>query len=324
MPVLSATLALWPLLTAANAYLVTITDDYTPPAYGEFDYGLTVADISFSHSMPEVGQLVTITANVHNYALCYATGGWGWYSPTGRSTWAEWDLHYPSTGRVNIVFRCHDDVTVDWRVELDGVHIADVSVPGVGAGTHWKLVTVHDVPITAGPHTIFLGTYQMDFYPDYHLDWVRVGAVHLEAETYDRMGGNDPNPDLQGLTIYPRASAVDPLTVQIWDGNPAAGGVLICEGFVGPTNWVIDRDHQYPGTTYQAHYIANGMQAALACDWTAMPVGTHEIYVVVDPHSFLAETNEANNIAHRYLTVVPEPATLALLAAGTVFAIRRR
>ena len=66
----------------------------------------------------------------------------------------------------------------------------------------------------------------MDYYPDYHLDWIKIGDMQIEAENYDRMGGNDPNPDWRGLHIMPMG--VNPpsyhnLKIQIWDNISQTG-----------------------------------------------------------------------------------------------------
>jgi hypothetical protein len=291
-------------------YEVTIDDDYSYPQNLDYDYGLDSADIGFSDDKPSVGDTITITAGIHNYGLCRAGSAWGWYDPDGRSCWAEWDFDYPATGTVDISYRCRDAATVEWRVELDGFHLVDVDVPPAATGESWKLVTIHDFPIASGPHTIFLGTYTMDGYPDpdYRLDWIQVGDVRIEAETYDRSGGNDPDPDLQGLGISP--SGANPpqstnLTVQIWDGDPSSGGTLLLEDFVGDTNEVHDPGDHYPEHTYWAHYIENNGEASVEVGWIPADTGTHQMYVVVDPHDVLEEIDETNNVAHKTVKVQP-------------------
>jgi len=207
-------------------------------------------------------------------------------------------------------------VEVDWRVELDGKHLASPSVSGCGSGTdHWKIVTLHNVPIDIGEHTLFLGTYQMDYSPDYCLDWVQIGDQRIEAEAYDRMGGNDPNPDYRGVTIWPRASHPPTagnsngfwykLCVQIWDGDPKAGGKLICEDFVGSINTVIGSGHEFSGYTYPAYYIENFGQADIVYDWKPVEPGVHEIYVVIDPYDVLEEIDEENNTACLTVGILP-------------------
>ena len=299
----------------ANAATVTIEDDFSYPQYGEYDYAVSAADLLFSDEVPNEGDEIIITMNIHNEGLCDIRGAWGWYSPEGRSCWAEWDFDYPgdlfdpAADSVDISYRCTDkDATVKWRVELDGVHLADISVPQSANGKSWKIVTIHDVPITEGPHTLFLGTYQMDFYPDYDVDWVKIGDQKIEAETYDRMGGNDPNPDYRG--VYVRPMAANPpettnLTVQLWDGDPSSDGVKLFEGFVGDANMVIDYAHNYTENTLKAFYIKNDGQAIVEILWTAAEPGEHEFFVVVDPNEVLVETDEANNIAYRTITVLP-------------------
>ncbi len=175
------------------ALTVTIVDDFDYPQVSDYDYGLAAEDIGFTNDRPAPGEAVTITATVHNLGVCRADGAWGWYSSSGRSCWAEWDFEYedPTRALADISFRCRDkDATVRWRVELDGAFITDISVPPTATNQSWNLVTIHDVPVTPGPHTLFLGTYQMDYYPDYSLDWVEIGEVRVEAERYDRMGGS--------------------------------------------------------------------------------------------------------------------------------------
>jgi len=114
------------------------------------------------------------------------------------------------------------------------------------------------------------------------------------------MGGNDPNPDYRGLYISPRGAnppAGANLTVQIWEGDPSAGGILLHEDFVGDVNVVIDSGHDYSGGTYKAHYIESGGQAEISCEWNPVNPGA-EIFVVVDPHGVLTEIDETNNVAH--------------------------
>jgi hypothetical protein len=288
-----------------EAHDVEIVDDCSYPLYADYDYGLTTLDVDFSNPEPSLGEIVTITANIHNYGVCHADSAWGWASSTGRSCWGEWDFDYPVSGLVDISYRCVDfDAAVDWRVELDGVHVADVHVPKSPDGC-WKLVTIHDVPIQAGQSTLFLGTYNLTYYPDYRVDWLKVGDVHIEAETYDRAGGTADRLDREGLMIHPRCTDCPEsarLTVQLWDGDPSSGGSLVCEGCVGDTNTIIDGPRVCPWDTQEVHYIENGGQASLQCDWVATG-GAHDIYVVVDPHEVLDEVDEANNIAWKAIGV---------------------
>lgn len=288
---------------------VTIQDDYSFPLYGDYDYGLASSDIHFDKNSLKMNGPVLITVDIHNYGLCRTHGAHGWYSSNGRSCWAEWDFNYNTSEIVDISYRCIDDVTVHWRVELDGVELASPYVPGVGSGLdHWKIVTLHNISISEGPHTLFLGTYQMDYKPDYKLDWVEIGDVHIESENYNRMGGNDPNPDWRGLHIFPMGAnppADKNLKVQLWEGNPSTDGVLLFEDFVGDTNTVVDRWHDYPGNTFEAYYIENNGIGNLEYEWTPMESRNHEIFVVVDPYDVLDEINETNNIASKTIFLNP-------------------
>jgi len=308
-------------------YTFNIQNDYSYPKHMDYDYGLTENDIVTGTTAFSVGDTITITANIHNYGLCLASSGHGWSSSDGRSCWGEWDFYYPTSKTVDISFRCWDDVTVDWRVELDGAHLASPSVPGVGSDEYWKIVTIHDVYVSAGSHTIFLGTYQMDYKPDYRLDWVKIGDMTIEAETYDRTGGNDPNTDLRGFLITPMGTSMlesNDLTVQIWRGNPYSGGTLLKEGFVGNTNKVADTSHVYSGTSFSAYYIENNGIGQLTCQYMVQS-SIEDIYVVVDSNDVLDEIDESNNIASISVRVadisINSPVSSTSWEAGSTYTI---
>ena len=40
---------------------------------------------------------------------------------------------------------------------------------------------IRDVPVAAGNHRIFLGTYQMDYDPDYFVDWIEVDPKGMKG-----------------------------------------------------------------------------------------------------------------------------------------------
>jgi len=281
-------------------YAVAIDLDYSFPRWEDWDWGLADSDIVADDPSPFVGEDVAITASISNYALCQARAAHGWYSPIGRSCWGEWDFATTRTDTVDVVFRCRDNWDVDWRVELDGLLLYSLTVPSVGDTNLWNIVAIRDVPIAAGQHRIFLGTYQMDYDPDYFLDWIDIGDTHVEAETYDRTGGNDPDANKRGLTIQP--SAFDPpdssrITVQLWDGDPFGTGTMVLEEFVGPTNTVADIGDHYPTDYHSAHYIPSNGSADITYHWTPTGTDTQEFYIVVDPDSLLPEINETNNVA---------------------------
>ncbi len=281
-------------------YAVAIDLDDSFPRWEEWDWGLAREDIVSDNPAPFVGEDVTITASISNHALCQARAAHGWYSPLGRSCWGEWDFSTARSDTVDVVFRCRDNWDVDWRVELDGLHLNTLTVPSVGDTNLWNIVTVRDVPVAAGQHRIFLGTYQMDYDPDYFLDWIDIGDTHVEAEAYDRTGGNDPDGDKRGLTIEP--SACDPpdssrITVQLWKGDPFGSGTMVLEEFVGPTNTVADVGDHYAANYHTAYYIPSNGSADLTYHWTPTGTDTQDFYIIVDPDSLLPEINETNNVA---------------------------
>ena len=281
-------------------FAVAIDIDDSFPRWEEWDWGLANADITADDPTPFVGEAVTITASISNYALCQARSAHGWFSPLGRSCWGEWDFSTSRADTVDVAFRCRDNWDVDWRVELDGLHLSTLTAPSLGDTNLWNIVTIRNVPIAAGQHRVFLGTYQMDYDPDFFVDWIEIGDTHIEAETFDRTGGNDPDGDKRGLTIEPRAC--DPpdssrITVQLWEGNPFGAGTMVLEQFVGPTNTVADVGDHYPENYCTAHYIPSNGSADITHHWTPTGTDTQEFYIVVDPDSLLGEIDETNNVA---------------------------
>ncbi len=105
--------------------------------------------------------------------------------------------------------------------------------------------------------------------------------------------------------------------MQIWHGDPAAGGMLLSEDFVGQTAEVIDSGHDFPDYTYSAHYLENNGTGSIAADWTPSEPGVHAIFVVVDPHGVLTEIDEANNVVERRIQVGFAPATSTATASRT-------
>lgn len=291
-------------------FTVAIELDDSFPRWEAWDWGLSEGDIQADNPAPFVGEPVTITATIHNYALCQARSAHGWYSPLGRSCWGEWDFTTTRAETIDVSYRCRDNWDVDWRIELDGLHLHTLTVPSLGDTNLWNIVTVRDVPVGAGNHRIFLGTYQMDYDPDYFVDWIEIGDSRIEAETYDRTGGNDPDGDKRGLTIEPRAC--DPpdssrITVQLWEGDPEGTGTMLFEGFVGPTNTVADVGDHYADNYYEAHYIPSNGSAGISHHWTPADTDTQVFYIVVDPDSLLGEINETNNVAtFRIAAIYPE------------------
>ncbi len=74
------------------------------------------------------------------------------------------------------------------------------------------------------------------------------------------------------------------VNVEIYDGNPLSGGQLIGSDSVGSVPIAEER-------TAQAF-------------WTATPVGSHDIYIAIDPMNTVVESNETNNMAYRVLDVL--------------------
>ena len=113
------------------------------------------------------------------------------------------------------------------------------------------------------------------------------------------MGGNDPNPDFRGLSVYPRD-----IKLQIWDGDPGSG-ILINETLVGEEQIVIDRQQNHPGNTYYAHYIENNGVYTVGIPWKPSHGFIHKISVVIDPYDDLDEIDETNNFYSKIVFAIP-------------------
>ncbi len=73
-------------------------------------------------------------------------------------------------------------------------------------------------------------------------------------------------------------------TVNFYNGDPESGGTLIGTDEISP--------------------VEKGENKTARCAWTATPTGRHDIYVVVNPNSYIAESNTSNNKAKKTITVI--------------------
>ncbi|MEW6618037.1 MAG: CARDB domain-containing protein [bacterium] len=82
-------------------------------------------------------------------------------------------------------------------------------------------------------------------------------------------------------------SAAKDVVVELYDGNPAENG--------------------YELGTSTCALLPGGAQAELTLDYGPLPAGIYDIYVVVDPAKSIVESNKANNIISKTLTVKGTP-----------------
>jgi thiol-disulfide isomerase/thioredoxin len=117
------------------------------------------------------------------------------------------------------------------------------------------------------------------------------------AVTPDDITFSDPTPNENQLvtiyaTIHNKGTATTPsdVTVLFYDGDPSAGGTLI-------------------GTMQNIGTISSGGSAIAQVTWdTTGAAGDHEIVVVVDDtHTNPEPENENNNIAPKFINVIPGP-----------------
>lgn len=185
----------------------------------------------------------------------------------------------------------------------------------VFSSVHWKrMPTVWNRPFyvkgEVDSHLHFLGNYQ---------PW-KTGNTWL-----DQYVGNTPATLLVDLTVGAKDIALSPMQpasggtaqvqvtvhnvggvaasnvdVEVWDGDPKAGGRIIGTG------------------TAAGPLAVRGGSATVSVPWTAYPDGEHHIYAIVNPKHAIAESGYDNNEAHRSLLVAPGTnlSDLAVTGAG--------
>jgi parallel beta-helix repeat protein len=199
----------------------------------------------------------------------------------------------------------------------------------------------------------YTGTnYWNDSYPsggNYWSDWTTPDAK--SGPNQDQMGpdgivdvpynldGGASAKDYYPLTTPPPAVELPDLEVKnsdiIFDpSSPARNGTLVSISAtihnvgIGEAKDIIVRFYvgnpSEPGS-YQIgsdkylSSIGGGSSMNVEVQWTAGPIGIHDIYVVVDPDNTIIEMNEGNNIASKALEVIEIdnlPPTLYIKAVG--------
>ncbi len=272
--------------TRDSKYDITIKEDSSYPSWEEYDYSIENLKIVKKGLFRNY-----ICVQVKNKGLCLAHGTHGWFSLNGKSCWAKW--HFVSIRRevVDIVLRVAEDApkpSAWYKLNLDFMHLGDFQVPATNS---WYLVTIHDVLIRPGIHTVFLGTYNVNQQRDYYLDYITIGEKRIEGEEYFSMGGNTLNRNFRGLNIYPKD-----IRLQLWDGHPEEGGRLFYDSLLGKKQMVIDYSNKHLASKYIVHYIENNGKFSVEVPWFPGFFKTsHTIYAVVDPNDYLKEIDENNN-----------------------------
>lgn len=267
-------------------YDITIKEDNSNPAWEEYDYSIKNLKIEKKGLFRNY-----IHVQVKNEGLCQAHGTYGWFSPTAKSSWAKWFFINFRREVVDIVLRVGDDSPepgARYKFNLDFTHLGDFQVPATDS---WYLVTIHNVLIRPGIHTIFLGTYNMNKQPDFYLDYIEIGEKRIEGEDYQSMGGNTLNRNLRGLNIYPKN-----VRLQLWEGPPDKGGKLFYDSVLGKKQIVIDSNNRRLTSYRIVHYIENNGKFSVEIPWFPGFFKTsHTIYAIIDPYDDLKEVNENNN-----------------------------
>ncbi|UCE74883.1 MAG: hypothetical protein JSV56_04060 [Methanomassiliicoccales archaeon] len=236
--------------------VVTRVDDPFP---GGGDLAVFSSEISVEFPLA-VGHESKIDVDVHNLGI------------TAASTWhlgdyVEYDFFQGSgqTLDIEIRIRSYQDPT-STNVQLDGADIADFnSMPG------FEIVTIHDITILSGVHTIRITQASDTPSPGCSLsiDWLKIGPQLIEGEFYDRSDGTDSNPDYRGVdAIYPSKIS----TKFYIDGN------LLAENQgVGTHTNSVPGDSPYP----EVDFLPNNSTTNTSTTWTPSLEGYHTIEIEV-------------------------------------------
>jgi hypothetical protein len=269
-----------------STYDITISEDNSYPAWGEYDYSIEKLKIIKKGFFRNY-----IYVQVKNGGLCTAHAEYGWFSLTAKSCWAKWYFFNLKREVVDIVLRVADDSPepgARYKLKLDFTHLGDFQVPATNS---WYLVTFHNVLLRPGIHTIFLGTYNMNLQQDYFIDFIKIGDEKIEGEEYWLTGGNAINRNLRGLNIFPKD-----VKLQLWDGDPNRGGRLFYDAVLGKKQVVIDSSNKHLTAKRIVHYIENNGKFSVEIPWFPVYLkASHTIYAVIDPNNDLKEINEKNN-----------------------------
>ncbi|UCG70778.1 MAG: hypothetical protein JSV09_07215, partial [Thermoplasmata archaeon] len=252
-------------------YTITREDD-PYPNWG--DLAVFSGEISVDASL-FVGKASTIEIDVHNLGITYAIT---WHD----GDYVEYDFYQSSDQTLDIKIRIRSigDAT-DTDVKLDRASIARFnSMP------EYDIITIHNVPISTGDHTIRIT--QMSDSPtqgdDLYIDWLEIGNNRIECEFYNRSDGNDPNKDLRGVDgIQP-----SDITVKFYVDN-----ILIAENDkIGSHSNSVPGGYPYP----EAYFIPNMGSSNTSTSWVPSMPGYHNISIEVKS-GIGPDSNLANNRA---------------------------
>jgi len=258
--------------SADPGYAVTIVDDPYPDSG---DIAVFAAEVSVDEPVTQ-GQQNEIGVDVHNLGMTYIMT---WH----YGDWMEYDFFEAGGGAqdVRIRMKSYLSATLTY-VRLDGALIASFNaMPG------YDIVTIAGVQVAAGAHSLRIE--QKSDSPsvgdDLLIDWVEIGARHIEAELFDRHGGPDPN--------WPGVDRIPPtlISADFYVGDDLIG----TNEMIGSHSNAITGDFNFPYS--EVSFIPNGGSTYTSVPWTPSGSGFQTIRVEVT--STGPDNDLVNNVATR-------------------------
>lgn len=199
-----------------------------------------------------------------------ATEGTAFMGWTNDNEWTKYTVNVAAAGTYTLVARVSTFSSIAaCRVEMDGVTIANISVPSTGGYQNWQNVTISNIPLTAGIKV-------MRFY-------VTVGGFNItrliftqSGTTRSRSGETGTTSSLSEMLSY----GISGEPVSIFP-NPVATAakILIADDITGNIGLVL-RD--ITGTKlWQKSVIKQRGSLVTAIDMDAMPSGIYFLEVVM-------------------------------------------
>ena len=232
------------------------------------DVSITEEDIAFSDENPVLGDIVTISATVHNIGGAEAT---------------------------KVAVRFYDGSPDNGGVQIgDDQIIATIPIGGTGAASvDWTSTAgVHEIFVVLDPdETLGLSSLRIETITEWDEENNRAFALikvlpDLSISTTD-ISLTVPDPDVPNGTVHNLGGVnAENVAVAIYLGDPLADAPLI------------------DSKTIPA--ITTGSSETASLSWTA-PAGTSNIYVKVDESKAIDERDEANNTAFNSITIILKP-----------------
>jgi subtilase family serine protease len=224
---------------------------------------IAATDISFSKTMPQEGEEVTITATVHNTGIEDAS-----------DVAVRFFIGDPSSGGIQI----GSDQVIS---SLAPGGSAQVSVTYTFTGTGGRTIFVQ-----VDPQDLISETVETDTQTSTRF-WVATGPDLALFSEEMKPSTHVPAPDTPFVLEYTvhniGETAVDSFAVNLYDGNPLQSGRLLHAATLSGLAGAASRTHTIGVTLNEA--------------------GLHSLYLVVDPDEQITELSEANNIGSVALQV---------------------